>query len=277
VAHGSSTLLACALACAGRAPFVYRVIGDPAYWYAPPLRRARVRPLLRRASRIVVLSERAKGWLDTELGLDGSRITVIPNAIDASHFPLVTPAARTEARGQLGIAADARLAVFIGSLSPEKGPEIAVRAVAQIEDMHLAVAGDGPDRSAVRDLATALLGDRAHLLGAVADTVPVLAAADVVLLPSLTEGMPAVAIEATMSGVPIVASDVGDTRDVLGAEAGVVVPRGDADAMADGVRKVLERRAESAGATPELRRWAVARFSLDAVAEQWLAVLREYP
>jgi glycosyltransferase involved in cell wall biosynthesis len=111
-----------------------------------------------------------------------------------------------------------------------------------------------------------------RFIGPVADAAEALALADVLVLPSLTEGMPAVSIEAGMSGLPVVASDVGAVRDVvLDGETGAVVPSGDPGALARALADVLAAPAELGR---RARDHCLARFEIGVVAAAWDALLR---
>lgn len=206
-----------------------------------------------------------------ELHIDPERLVVVPNAVDPSGFSIITPDARADARKMLDLPADATVAAFIGSLSEEKRPADAVRAVAALPETHLVIAGDGPLRGEIESLATIVGCGRVHLLGSIARTREVLAAADVLLLPSQTEGMPAVAIEAALVGIPVVGTNVGDVAEVVTPDSGLLVDVGDVDALAEGVSLVLEGHVLL---EPErARRRSLEEFSLDAVADPWSRVL----
>jgi glycosyltransferase involved in cell wall biosynthesis len=272
VAHGSTTLPAAAAATIGTGtPFVYRTIGDPRYWISSRRRRLRTRLLLSRARRVVALSDGASIALQDLHGLPAAAIEVIPQATSAEAFPLRTEPARLEARAELGIGPEERLAVAIGALSPEKGLVDAVRTVAHLPSRwRLLVAGDGPERSAV-EAAAAGHGDRVGLLGQIADPAGLLTAADVLILPSRTEGLPGVLIEAAMVGVPAVATRVGFVEEIVDdGITGAVVEPGDPRAIARAV-EAIEDRLAGMGLAAHHR--VVDRFSFDHVVDQWHTVL----
>jgi glycosyltransferase involved in cell wall biosynthesis len=112
---------------------------------------------------------------------------------------------------------------------------------------------------------------RVHLLGNVEDLNACYAAADVVLLTSHSEGMPAVLIEAGLSAIPVVTTDVGFVRDiVVNGETGVVVPSRDPAEIDRGVRAALADR-ERLGAAANQR--CAEHFDIEAIARQWDSVL----
>lgn len=240
VAHGSSTLEACALALAGtRIPFVYRSIGDPSYWAAHGPRRLAMAMLQRRPRRHVVLWEGARRALTSLHHVSSARIDVIPNAVPEETFAVADAEERRRSRCELGLAADEPCIAYAGALSPEKGLDTLLAALAHLEVTAL-VAGDGPLRPRLAG-ADGLTGTgRLRYLGELSDPGPLYAAADLVVLPSATEGMPGTLIEAGLRGTPTVASAVGAIPEMLDDGVnGFLVPSGDALALARAIERAL--------------------------------------
>src|SRR5438105_4728097 len=148
-----------------------------------------------------------------------------------------TPAARTTLREELSLRSGDRLLVSIGNLYPVKGHRHLIDAMGHLADrhpsLHLAIAGRGDLADALALQARALgLAHRVHFLGLRSDIANVLAAADVFVLPSLSEGLPLALLEAMLAGRPIVASAVGEVGATLdGGRAGALVPPGDSEAL----------------------------------------------
>ncbi len=276
IAHGSSTLPACALAGIGvRAPFVYRQISDPEVWTSTRLRRARTRAFLHRAARVVALSEGNQAQLCEHLGVDPSLIRVIPTGTPASKFPATTPEGRPAARARLGLP-ERPTALFVGSLSWEKGPEVAVEAVGQVDGVTLVLVGDGPDREALRVLADRVAPGRVVFRPPVDTIHDYLAASDVLLLTSRTEAVPAVVIEAGMAAVPVVAARVGAVPEMLrGGEAGVLIEPGDVNGFAAGIRALVDdsERAQELGR--RAHDWCLESFDIVTVTTAWDGVLED--
>ena len=271
VAHGSSALPACALATVGGPPFVYRTIGDPRYWSPRGLRRARVGWMLRRAAAVVVLWPAAGEELVRHYGVAAARVSVVPNGVPAERFPAADAAARDRARTTLPGVDGTPVVAYLGSLTAEKAPELAVAAVAALPGATLLVAGEGPERPKLEAAAASAAPGRVHFLGSVPDPARVLAAADVILVPSHTEGIPAVAIEAGLTGRPVVATDVGGMREVVvPGRTGVLVPRPEAQALAAGVAEAARNGAELGLAA---RNHCLERFEITPVARSWSEVL----
>lgn len=269
LAHGSASLPASAVARVfGGAPFVYRSIGDPSVWASTPLRRLRVGLALRRAAGVVALWPEAADFMASTYGLRRGFVTSIPNAVDVERFPPITVGERSAARERWGVAGDAPVVAVIGALSGEKDVETALRGTALVAGAIVLVAGSGPEREALESTARAV-GVDARFLGNIDDPGTVLAAADLLVLTSRTEGMPGAVMEAGARGVPVVATDVGGVRTVIDPPTGgVVVPAGDAGAVGRAVRSLLDER------RPVGRRWLPATYSMSAVASEWDAALK---
>ncbi len=276
IAHGSATGLACALAGGGRRPFAYRQISDTRFWANSWFRRQRVSRYLRRARVVVALSEGAKSDLVGHLGLPRELIRVVPNAVPVGSFHTATVAERVTAREHLGLPADAFVALYIGAFVPEKGADIAVEAVSQLDNVHLAMVGDGPGRQDLERLAERVGGGRVRFTGTLSDTVPAYSAADVVLLPSKGgDSMPATLIEAGLCGLPSIATPIGSIDDIiLDQQTGLIVRPDD---VVD-LRRAMEQLRNSPVLREHLgsaaRSHCLERFEIGVVAERWLAVLQ---
>ncbi len=206
--------------------------------------RALTRPVVRSARRLLVVSEDLGRVAVERYGADPSRIRAIPNGCDATIFH---PGSRAEARAALGIDPDARLVVYVGRLVPEKGLRELIEACAACgadePKLQLALVGEGPMRSEIDARIAALPALRVRLPGAQgpAEVARWMTAADVVTLPSYSEGHPNVLVEALACGRPVVATTVGGIPEVVDGDSGVLVPARDVGALADGLRAALVR------------------------------------
>lgn len=274
VGHGSRGLLGGTLSTLGTdTPFVYRSIGDPRYWTATLLRRRRVGFQLRRAAMVVALWPGAKTTLVQRYGLEASNVRVIPRGVPAERFPPTSDDIRRRRREELGLG-EGPVVVYVGSFTPEKRVRCAVEAVAQVPGVTLVLAGDGPLRAELEALAATVLPGRARFLGAVADPSPIMQLADALVLPSASEGTAGVLVEAGLTGIPCVATDVGGTSFLVeDGEGGVLVPAGsDAVEVGKGLRLALDDR-DRLGATARKR--CLEHFTLDTVAAAWETVLAD--
>jgi glycosyltransferase involved in cell wall biosynthesis len=273
VAHGSRTLPACALALAGtRVPFVYRSIGDPHAWAGGRLRRLRSRALLSRAGAVVALWPAAADAVRALYGVPTRVLHVIPNGVPAERCPPPDDGARAAARRRFGLPDDAPVVAVVGALAPEKRVGDAIAAVAALDGVHLLVAGDGPERNGLGRRADEAAPGRVRFAGTLPGPGDALAAADVVALPSRTEGMPGVLIEAGLAGVAVVATDVGGVGAVVrDGQTGVLVAPEDVPGLAAGITRALGERERLGRAARER---CLAEFEIGPVAERWITLTR---
>lgn len=200
--------------------------------------------VVRRARRLLVVSEDLRRMAIERYGADPDRTITIPNGCNATIFH---PASRADARRELGIDGNARLVVYVGRLVAEKGLRELLAAVSMLPreqpQLELALVGDGPLHDELKQQAHRIPGVRVHLPGAM-DAPKVanwMAASDLVTLPSYSEGHPNVLVEALACGRPVVATRVGGIPEVVDASCGVLVAPRDASALAGAFAEVLDR------------------------------------
>jgi glycosyltransferase involved in cell wall biosynthesis len=158
-----------------------------------------------------------------------------------------------------------RLAV-IGRLSPEKGVDVLLKAVALRlragTPLSVIIAGDGPERGALERQAHTLgISENVHFLGMISDLALLYRNIDLVVIPSRSEGLPNVLLEALRFDVPVVATAVGAVPEVLRDQAaGEIVAPQDPDALAEGIDRAL--RTGRSSAAQAARAAATERFSL---------------
>ena len=155
---------------------------------------------------------------------------------------------REDVRAELG-AGPGGLVLAVGRLHPQKGYPTLLAAAALLARRDpapvVAIAGDGPSRGEL-EAAISATGVPVRLLGRRDDVADLLAAADVVAMPSVWEGSPLAAHEALLAGRPLVATAVGGVPDLLAHGAGVLVPAGDAEALAGEIGRLLDDPAAAA-------------------------------
>lgn len=277
IAHGSSTGPACALAGLGPGrPFVYRQIGDSRYWAPTPARRRRVRATVGRARVVVALSEFNRAQLVDWIGLRASRIVVVPNGAPAARFAPATAHRRRAARDALGLP-DAPTMLFVGALVPLKRVDLAIRTVRRIPDAHLVVAGAGPERERLEELAGEEAPGRVSFVGVADDTVPLYHAADLLVLPSEGgEAMPGVLVEAGLCGLAVVSTRVGAIPEVvLDGRTGHLVAPGDEHGFAGAVERLVADPGTRAAMGDAARAHCLEHYEIGRVAARWEAVLTE--
>jgi glycosyltransferase involved in cell wall biosynthesis len=185
-------------------------------------------------------------------GVRSDRLHLVANAWSGEP-----PIPRAEARRRLGLAPEAVVIGWIGRVSHEKGPDLAVRALAALAaPTSLSVLGEGPEREAVGRLAEELgVASRLRWHGRVPAAGTMLRAFDAVLLSSRTEGTPMVLMEAMAAGVPVVATAVGGVPAALLPGAGILVEPGSPAGLAAALSEALAlppARAISSGAHSDL-------------------------
>ena len=158
------------------------------------------------------------------LGLPEAKIRVHHTGVDLDAF---RPADRAAAKAALGV--EGPLLVTAGALIPRKGQKVAIEVLGELPGATLFLVGEGPDRAMLESLARRLgVANRVRFLGALPhEALPgLLAAADLALQPSSSEGLANVWVEALACGTPVVTCDVGGARDAIDPpKAGRLVPR----------------------------------------------------
>jgi glycosyltransferase involved in cell wall biosynthesis len=182
------------------------------------------------------------------------------------------------ARTALGLPADAPVIGSVTRLSRQKRLDRTLEALALLPGVHCALAGEGELEGKLRARAQALgVADRVHFLGYRTDVHQVLAALDVFVLTSEREGMANAMLEAMAAGVPVVSTPVSGAYEALAADdqgraPGVIVD-GEAAAIADAVRGILEVAAPRMAMGEEGRRRAGERFGYARMIDAWESVL----
>lgn len=254
---------------------------------APPVRlwRATRAALLRRVTRFVVISAEIRQAL-LDLGVDDRRIRFIPNGIDIDRFQPVPPAEKPALRRKLGLPGEAALLNFTGRLSAAKGLMMLMRIwqtlTAEGRRVHLVLVGTGG--TSVDNCEAELrgfveqhgLGDSVTFTGAVTNVPEYLQASDVFVFPSEYEGFPLALFEAMACGLPVASTRVGSARELLTeGEHGALAEPKDPEGMTRAIRWMLDHPDRWPAMSVQARRLVAERFSLDAVADQYVALFRE--
>jgi glycosyltransferase involved in cell wall biosynthesis len=241
---------------------------------APSAVQRRLDPFLHRlTTRFLPNAHAIVARLERE-GAAPERIVLVRNGVDLARFD---PDRVTPSRAAWGVAESAVVVGFLGMFRPEKRPDLLLDALERMAPEQrpdlVVMAGDGALMPALRARVEgdAWLREHCRLLGVVDDAPAFLAGLDLLVLPSDTEGLPNAVLEAHAMGVPVVATDVSDVRELVG-DAGAVVPAGDGAALATALadwcaRPATERRAAGARGRERVR----GEFAMPVAAARFWA------
>jgi glycosyltransferase involved in cell wall biosynthesis len=246
----------------------------------PSATRAAKRAVLRLAGahadvRVAVSAHVAASLTDAE-AVPPERIRVIANGIDLARF---AQGERSATRESLGLAAREPVIACIARMAPEKGVDVAIRAMARLgAPATLLVAGDGPDRDACEHLARSLGlrvdgngngNGNVRFLGLRDDIEHLLAAADQVWVPSRAEAFGLAAAEAMAAGRPVIASRAGGLPEIITDNAtGRIVPPAHPAPLAAAARSLLDDPSRSAALATRARARAAVLYPLDRQLDQ---------
>ena len=258
----------------GRWPLLYCNIGLSSDWLRRPGQRAWNRWLLRQADVTAAVSEASRVDLLATYGLDPDRVEVVRRGV-----PLEAEgrqAARQSLREELGLPAEATVLLHVGSFAPEKNHAGLLRIVERVEhpDTHLVLVGDGPLRDSIERAASNT--PNVHILGLRSDVPHLLAGSDLLLLPSLTEGIPGVILEAGVQSLPTVAYDVGGVAEAIhGSKTGRLIPAGDEAAFARAVVELLSNDQKRQAMGEQARAFIESDYSLEQSVDSFERLYRQ--
>lgn len=220
--HSSTDTWLAALACA--------TLSNP-----PPLVRTRhisapvpdnfsSRWLYNSATRFIATTgEKLREQLMCEVHVPAERVQSVPTGIDLSRFH---PGDRGAKRAQLGLPADAFIVGIVATLRSWKGHRYLLEAVQPLDDIHLVIAGDGPQRAALEAQVASLgMKERVRFAGNQKDVPPWLQSFDLFVLPSYAnEGVPQALMQAMACGLPVISTPVGSIDEIVtDGETGLMV------------------------------------------------------
>lgn len=237
-------------------------------------RSARQRLLVWAVDRYIAVSKHVASTLRDGLGVPSSKIRTVSNGVQLARFDRLTP---NRLRHHLTGGADVPVALTVARLHPQKGLEFLLDAARQVPDVVFLVAGDGPQRAALEQEACALgLGARVRFLGFRSDIPELLANCDLVVLPSLYEGLPVSVLEAMAAGKPVVATSVDGTDEVVeDGRTGLLVPPGDARALAAAIRRLIDDDALARRLGAASRAHVAAHFTAQTMVDRVANVYEE--
>jgi glycosyltransferase involved in cell wall biosynthesis len=239
----------------------------------------------------LAIDRRLAGWCDKIVGnsqavvdfyrtagISADKLAMIYSGIDSVELPVVD---RAEVRAEFGWPVDAPVVLFAGRLMPQKGVDDLINACDLLQHVRpqicTLIAGSGPLRSTLEETAHLYrLDSRVKFLGHRDDVPRLLAAADILVLPSLYEGLPNVVLEAMLFKKPVVATAApGTTEVVVDGQTGLLVPVHGPPKLAKAIRTLVDdpdlrqRLGEAGKARVE------AEFSAGPMIERFVALYEE--
>ena len=216
-------------------------------WLRGP-KQAAHRALYRLAARwvdgFIAISDGVRDGIQATYGpIPAAKIAVIANSVDVRRY--MRDIDQPGIRAELGLPPDARIAAVVATFKKQKGHRYLIDAapavIARFPNLHILFVGDGELRDELVALAAERgIRDHIHFLGLRQDVPELLAASDCFVLPSLWEGLPMALIEAMAAGLPVIATSVSGSREVVvDGESGLLIPPADVAALEQAMNRLL--------------------------------------
>ena len=210
--------------------------------------------------------------------LGATNIQLVHNGIDTTIFKKKED---TNCRQKLDISNDAIVITFVGRLIYAKGVQDLITAFSRIKDTaldtKLLIVGDGPYRATLKNLAHQSTGSRDILfLGQKnqAELIDILSATDVFVNPSYSEGLPTSVMEAASIGLPIIATDVGGTREIIADyKTGILIKAADTGQLEQKLRELLTNTELRKELGANARISVEQKFNWDKITQDWIKVI----
>ena len=222
--------------------------------------QARIKRMLaRRLDAHVAVGQDTARELEGWVGLPTNSIGTIYNARPSDRVPRATAPSENVT------------CVAVGRLHEQKGFDLLIDALPYAPGVTARIVGDGDERESLEARAVdRAVADRVEFVGWLDDVTPELARAEIFVLPSRYEGLPLSIIEAMFAELPVVAADVGSVRELVSdGETGLLIPSGDATALAAAIGKLAGDRARRELLGSAGRQRALAHFSLESMLESY--------
>lgn len=225
-------------------------------------------------NRVVTVSDAVRQDFSKRAHIPLNRIQTIYNGIDLDKFD--TREGRAAKRAELGWAAEDKIVVMVAVLRAGKGHEVLFKAIPQIKaalpDAKIKLVGGGELEESLKKQA-APHADVVEFMGERMDVPEILGASDLLVLPSWSEALPTVLLEAGAACLPVVATDVGGTKEIVNeGETGYVVPAGDAQQFAARIITVLQDLDHAHQMGERARQWVTDHFSFEKQASELKAL-----
>lgn len=221
------------------------------------------------ASRVVLCSDFMRQEVSHLLGIDRDRIDVVPNGVDLPAWRTSRPAVRSARRRYHGTGP---LVGYAGRLVHEKGVQTILQALPELRRRHpglrLVIAGGGPHEPQLRELTARLaLQPAVTFAGFLGEDLPsLIAASDVMVVPSMYEPFGMIALEAAAVGTPVAAAATGGLAEIVEpGRTGVTFPAGNSGALAEAVSRLLHEPERAARMAARAKRRVADRYSWETV------------
>jgi glycosyltransferase involved in cell wall biosynthesis len=241
-------------------------------------RRMALRWAFRHSSATTAVSDATKVQLDEDLGVDRNVIVVVRNGVP---IPQGNP---QPVRKELGVREGEVLILAVGNLDPRKGHIVLLRALHQLSEgglerpwrLAIAAGRGGPEQPRLEAFAAEHgMAERVHILKYRSDIPDLLAAADIMAMPSLWEGLPLAILEAMLAGTAIVASETsGIPEAIVSGEHGLLTPPGDVSALAAALGTLIRDDACRRGMAARARDRALSEFTIGAMTDAYEELYR---
>jgi sugar transferase (PEP-CTERM/EpsH1 system associated) len=237
--------------------------------------RRRLGPLI---SRFVTVSDDLGKWLVSVVGVPERKVVTIHNGVDVRRFGGHD---RPAVRVRFGLPMEAVIVGTVGRLDPVKDQAGLIRAFVPLAQVHpealMVIVGDGPCRRELEGIVAGLgLRERVRLLGVVSDVPAILGALDVFVLPSIAEGMSNTILEAMASSLPVVATRVGGSPEMVeDGVTGTLVPARDAEALRKALGIYLEDESLRTIHGKAARQRSIDLFSLERMGSGYMGLYAE--
>jgi L-malate glycosyltransferase len=268
-----STLMGVPAAWLARTPVILSCRRDLSHWWwYTPRRRRVLRHIQNRSTYVIANSQAVRDFLVEKDGFCSDRIRVIRNGVDLARFTNVRPD-RQRLFPQLG--ADSQLIVVVANMNVKtKGHTDLIHAAAEVSrkfrDSKFLLVGDGVERTHLEAMTSELgLSKTVLFLGCRNDVPDLLACCDLFVLPSWAEGLPNSVLEAMAVGVPLVATGVGGTPEIIDdGVSGLLVPPRDSHALAMAIMQLLGDKGLAKRLARSAQERARTQFSFDRLLSE---------
>jgi glycosyltransferase involved in cell wall biosynthesis len=221
----------------------------------------------RACAHLIANTEALGQWIVAQ-GWPAARVHVLPNFVPDLGGAAPVP------RAALGVPEGAPLLLGLGRLHRNKGFDILIRALARLPGAHAVIAGEGPERAALEQLARATgVAERVHLPGWRQDVGALLATCDVFVCSSRVEPLGNMVLEAFSAARPVVAAAAAGPAELIDPARGVLVPIDDAAALADAIAALLDAPARAGALAAAGRARFVTAFAAGPVLALWRETL----